>query len=259
MTYASLMVSVLLGRSNRDVLAVTGRLAEQFGSGVIGIGACRPIQAVCGDYSIPAKLFDEDRKQIARELQSAESEFRAALQHRASRLEWRARTTMSLLADHLAREGRSADLVIAGFDGRAAGRDTTRQVDICDLVMQAGRPVLVVPPAAADAKFDRVLVGWKDAREAQRAIVDALPLLAKAAEVAVAGIAAKEEMATVQTQLAEVAGWLKHMASTRRPSRERHAVPMRAISTPSPTRSVPIWSLPEPTVTGASANGYWVA
>lgn len=210
MTYASLMVSVLLGRSNRHALQVTGSLAERFGSGVIGVGACRPIQAVCSDYSLPAKLFDEDRKQAAKELQAAEAEFRAALQHRTSRLEWRPGTTMSLLADHLAHEARSADLIVVGFDSKVTGFDTTRHVDICDLVMQAGRPVLVVPQAAADCKFDRVLIGWKDTREAQRAIADALPLLAKAAEVTVAGIAAKEELTAIRTQLSEVAGWLKH-------------------------------------------------
>jgi len=60
------------------------------------------IQAVCLDYSIPAKLFNEDRKPIRRELQVAETEFRAALRKRPNRLEWRSCTTISPLADHLA-------------------------------------------------------------------------------------------------------------------------------------------------------------
>ena len=83
MTYASLMVSVPLGRSNDALLRVTARLAERFRSGVIGVAACRPIQAVCSDYAVPARLFEEDRKQIAIQLKAAEAEFRAALQARA--------------------------------------------------------------------------------------------------------------------------------------------------------------------------------
>ena len=59
------------------------------------------IQAVCLDYSNPAKLFNEDRKPIRRELQVAEPEFSAALQKRPNHLEWRSCTTMSPLADHL--------------------------------------------------------------------------------------------------------------------------------------------------------------
>ena len=111
MTYASLMVSVAPGRSNDALLRAAGRLAERFRSGVIGVAACRPIQAVCSDYAVPAKLFDEDRKQIALQLKAAEAEFRTALQARAGHLEWRSRTTTSPLSIHLAREARSADLV----------------------------------------------------------------------------------------------------------------------------------------------------
>jgi hypothetical protein len=65
-----------------------------------------PIQAVCLDYFIPAKLFNEDRKPIRRELQVAETEFRAALQKRPNRLQWRSCTTMSPLADHRTSESR---------------------------------------------------------------------------------------------------------------------------------------------------------
>lgn len=210
MAYPCLMVSVPLGRSNAALLQVAGGLAERFQSGVIGVAACRPIQVVCSDYSVPAKLFEEDRKQIARQLQAAEAEFRAALRGRASRIEWRPRTTTSLLSDHLAHEARGADLVLVGVDRSVAPLDPTRRVDVRDVVMQVGRPVVVVPKAAAGATFDRVLVGWKDTREAQRAIVDALPFLARAAQITIAGIAAPEELAEVRTQVAEVVGWLRH-------------------------------------------------
>jgi nucleotide-binding universal stress UspA family protein len=88
--------------------------------------------------------------------------------------------------------------------------DATRQVDHQDLVMRAGRPVLIVPPPAAGTRFERVLVGWKETAEARRAIVDALPFLTRAAHVTIAEIAPKEELAEVRTRLADVVGWLGH-------------------------------------------------
>jgi nucleotide-binding universal stress UspA family protein len=155
-------------------------------------------------------LFEEDRKQIATQLNAAEAEFRAALQARSGHLEWRSRTTMAPLSNHLAREARSADLVLVGVDRHVSPPDPTRHLDIGDLVMEIGRPVLVVPTGAAEATFDRVLVGWKDTRESQRAIADALPFLARATQVTVAGVGATDGLAEVRTQLAEVTGWLEH-------------------------------------------------
>ena len=117
--------------------------------------------------------------------------------------------TVLPLSDIVASEARSADLIVAGIDGNAPA-DATRQVDHRDLVMQAGRPVLIVPAAAGRLGFERVLVGWKDSAEARRAIVDALPFLAKANRVTVAEIAAREELAAARTRLADVTGWLEH-------------------------------------------------
>ncbi|WP_202639044.1 hypothetical protein [Bradyrhizobium sp. CCBAU 051011] len=55
-----------------------------------------------------------------------------------------------------------------------------------ELVMQTGRPLIVVPSAVQWLDLSSVLVAWKDVREARRAVVDALPILAVAKEVAIA-------------------------------------------------------------------------
>jgi nucleotide-binding universal stress UspA family protein len=210
MTYATLMVLLQPGKANAMLLQVTGDLAERFHAGVIGAAACRPLEVVCRESAVPAPLFEADRKEIDRALKAAEAEFRNALRDRARRLEWRPRVTVLPLSDYLAGEARGADLIVTGIDKDAPPLDPTRQVDACDLVMQAGRPVLLVPAAVAKASFDRVLVGWKDTAESRRAIVDALPFLARAAHVTVAEIVASEELAEARTRLADVVCWLKH-------------------------------------------------
>ena len=209
MTYATLMVPLQLGHANETLLHTVGDLAERFHAGVIGVAACRPLQVVCRQSPVSAVLFEEDRKVIDRELKAAEVEFRTVLQSRASRLEWRPRVTVLPLSDYLAGEARSADLVVIGVD-RNAPLDATRQVDHRNLVMQVGRPVLIFPATAARGRFERVLVGWKETAEARRAIVDALPFLARAAHVTVAEITAREELAEARTRLADVVAWLKH-------------------------------------------------
>ena len=47
------------------------------------------------------------------------------------------------------------------------------------------RQVLLLPQSRDAATFDRILVAWKDSREARRAIADALPLLKSAMKVTV--------------------------------------------------------------------------
>lgn len=56
-----------------------------------------------------------------------------------------------------------------------------------DVLMQSGRPLLVLPYAGAwsVAPASRVLVGWNASREAARAMHDALPMLKKATNVEV--------------------------------------------------------------------------
>jgi hypothetical protein len=65
MAYADLMVAMMLGRSNGEVLTVAREMAQRLRVGLVGMAACRPIEAICADLQVPAKLFDEDRKQRA--------------------------------------------------------------------------------------------------------------------------------------------------------------------------------------------------
>jgi nucleotide-binding universal stress UspA family protein len=208
MTYATLMVHLELGRSNTGLLQITGDFAERFHAGVIGIVACQPMQCVYGETYISGDLVDQDRMEIEKEIKKAEAEFRSALQTRATTLDWRSTVMFSVLSDDIAREARSADLVITNVTSGSL-LDASRRVNTADLVMKAGRPVLVVPVAADKLNLERILVAWKDTRETRRAILDALPLLKKAAHVVVVEIAAEEELADARTHLEDVVLWLK--------------------------------------------------
>jgi nucleotide-binding universal stress UspA family protein len=234
MTYTTLLVAPTLGKPNTRLLEVAGSLADRFGAGVIGVGASRPVYSIYRDYPVPAAVFEEDRKQIARQVRVAETEFRTIMACTKQPVEWRARTSTIPLAEHLAQEARAADLLVVGMEKIAAMPDTTRKPDVCDLVMQAGRPVLLVPAAASMSRFERVVVAWKDTREARRAIVDALPFLSKASKVTVIEIVPEESLAEARSRLAEVVAWLSHHAIVAEakavPSTTANAVQLNAIA-----------------------------
>jgi nucleotide-binding universal stress UspA family protein len=207
MSYAAVLVALAVGQSNEGLLSAARAVAARFDASLIGLAACRPLQAVCRDYAVPAPFFAADRQQIERQLAEAEAEFRSMLKDHAKGIEWRARTTLLPLSLQLAREAGSADLVVVG----ALPNDTfdaTRNLDLADAVMQSARPILVVP-AAASPRFERVLVAWNDGREAQRAIADSLPFLAKATSVVLAHIVAEQGLADARLQVEQLRAWLR--------------------------------------------------
>jgi nucleotide-binding universal stress UspA family protein len=202
------MIHLELGRSNAGLLGIAGDLAQRFDAGVIGIAMCQPMQIIYSEGYVPADLIVEDREQRDKEIAAAEAEFRNALQGRVAGLEWRSAVTPDPLADYLAREARTADLIVTGVDRNASVFDHSRHVAVGDVVMHVGRPVLVVPTAASRVSFDSVMVGWKDSRETRRAIADALPLLQKATQITVVEVVAEAALEAAQGRLADVVRWL---------------------------------------------------
>jgi nucleotide-binding universal stress UspA family protein len=201
MTTATLMVHLQPGWSSAGVLAIAGDLAERLHAGVIGIAACQPIQIVEGDGYVPTELLQADDDEIVKGIKNAEAQFRDAFQKRGRPVEWRSAVMVGSLADYIAREARCADLVVTSA--------TWRQAKISDLVMQLGRPVLIVPAPAGKLNLDHVLVAWKDTRETRRATLDALPLLKRAARVTLAEIADEKDLSRSRTHLGSVSNWLK--------------------------------------------------
>ncbi len=222
MTYATLMVHLELGHANAVLLRVAGELAQDMNAAVIGIAACRPMTIGYGDGYVSADVIEMDRAELETEIAEVKAEFRSALETRVKALDWRSLITFEPLSDFLAREARNADLILTGVDRGRPVLDTSKRVNTADLVMQAGRPVLMVPAGVNRLKLDRVMIGWKDTREARRAAYDALPLLKQAAQVSVVEIAAENEMEAARLHLRDVALWL-----------QRHGVTAKTIASPS--------------------------
>lgn len=87
---------------------------------------------------------------------------------------------------------KSADLAILGQLGREGRGDGAARFRPEEVMLAAGRPILVVPYAGTfETVGRRVLVAWDGTREACRAINDALPLIAEAEAVILFHVAAQ--------------------------------------------------------------------
>ncbi len=207
MTYTTILVNLEAGRSNAHLLQAASVVAERFQARVIGSTACTPLQLVYGDGYAYGDILEQDSQEIAKEIAEAEAEFRDAFGKESRVLDWRSAVLITPLADHLANEARRADLVLTNATPEGSF-NAARQIRTGDLVMQVGRPVLLVAPAPAPLRMERVVVGWKDTREARRAVADALPLLKRASHVSVVAIAPEDDLSAARSHLEDVAGWL---------------------------------------------------
>ena len=208
MTYATVMVGLSIDQPNEARLEIGGQLAERFGAKVIGITAAEfspPLYFMSGEQA--QKLVDQGRAAIKNRVAEVESEFRAAMQNHVTEVEWRCAEDFP--SRYIVQQARASDIIVVGEAGRGTIADPFVQVSPSDLVMQAGRPLLVIPDACNWLDLRGVLIAWKDTAEARRAVADALPLLRKATDVTVVEIV--EEQANrpaVLSQVKDVAAWL---------------------------------------------------
>jgi nucleotide-binding universal stress UspA family protein len=158
-----------------------------------------------GDFA--QKLLDQEAAAIERRLSELEAEFRDSVERRASAVEWR--SARSLPVPYMLQQARAADILVIGARPETLV-DPSAAPDPSDLVMQAGRPLIVVPPTVDWLDLRSVLVAWKDVREARRAIFDALPLLAAAKEVTIVEIPEQDgHRVDALSHVADVAAWLR--------------------------------------------------
>lgn len=207
MTYATVMVSLALDQSNEARLQVAGELAERFEAAIVGVAAAQfapPLYFTDGAEA--QALIDEGEASVKRRLAGLEAQFRAAMKNRGGHAEWR--SAVDFPSRFVLAQARCADIVVSGGHSPAFS-DAFALASPKDLVMQAGRPLLVVPDQANWLDLRSVLVGWKDTPEARRAVADALPMLRKARDVTIAAILERDDdRSVVMAGVTDVAAWL---------------------------------------------------
>ncbi|HEY5797882.1 MAG TPA: universal stress protein [Bosea sp. (in: a-proteobacteria)] len=186
--FGGLLVPVHLGAGAEATIRFAARLARDLSCRLIGTGGDEIELPYFGDGAgiVDAVLVENARGVVLEDLAKAEALFRRVAD--GVDADWRC--AIEQPRSLTLTQARAADLVVLprqGPDDEAVGR---MGVAPGDVVMELGRPILVVPPGVERLAAKSVVVAWKNTREARRAIRDALPFLASAEMVSVLTIGA---------------------------------------------------------------------
>ena len=158
-------------------------LARRFDAHLIGMATTPPLVVRGSGHSeVAIRLLAErwERNKALDEQATADFAQRAQAQG-VARVE--SRVVVGEPERALCLHARYADFLIIG-QARSDADEVLSQDGVEHVVLDAGRPVLVIPYIGARAPIgQRVLLAWNASREATRALTDALPLLKQAAQV----------------------------------------------------------------------------
>lgn len=206
MAYKTIMVDAGPGFEAAGRVTLAADLSARFGARLIGLATCgmqAPGRPPLGASAMATGLIDADMERVAAMLRSAEGRFRKAAGAAAGGAEWR--SFLECPGDALAREARAADLIVTGRDGEFGPSGLRRSAAPGGVLMRAGRPVLFVPPSIAALEARRILVAWRESREARRAVADALPFLVRAEQVVVLEVCGgRDDQAQARRQVRDV-------------------------------------------------------
>lgn len=201
MAYAILLVYVDADNSSEQRVQLAAKLAGRFNTTLIGFSALavRPPSVAVG-----VVIEEETEADIKARLDAKGDWFRKIVGADRPKTEWR--SVLGFPTEALAREARSADLVVIG-----QGKEWTDSYALLDpgaAILRAGRPFLVVPEEASSLRAEHVVIGWKDTREACRAVQDALPFLHEAEQTTIVGICRVGEEDATLAQLDDLVRYL---------------------------------------------------
>lgn len=181
MTYGTIMVTVDTEEGGRERVRIAGHLADAFDAGLLGVSAQMPLSlASAGGPPIDSYALPRLREACLVGLAEAHALFEETAAG-WSRREWASGFDSPL--SFVLRQASRAGLVVTGRP--AADGFYTRAPHPGDLVMNLGRPLVIVPPAIDHLEIRRIAIGWSPTREARRAVTDALPFLKRAHSVVV--------------------------------------------------------------------------
>lgn len=205
MSYAVIMAYVDLDDQPEARVRLAADLSRRFDARLVGMSAqaLRP-PFVAGGVVIDAPVGADEIVLMKTRLADKGDWFRTVVAPQPHEVEWRAAIEMPTLA--IAEEARAADLVVIGNTRRSG--DMFSVLDPGSAILKLGCPTLVVPDGVGRLRCEHVVVGWKDVREARRAIKDALPFLHEAARVLVAEVCDADDRSAAQEHVDDVVRYL---------------------------------------------------
>lgn len=211
MPYRTILIHLNDPRRAEALLEPAIELASRSNSHLVGVHAYAILPAPPVPMAYASAVLGSVVAQERRNAEELAATFARMTANRPLVAEWRQLKVPHVdLAPVVMDQGRAADLVIAG--------QTDPQWDLSPLldfperlVLEGGRPVLVIPYAGRHPSVARnVVIAWKPSREAARAVFDALPLLQRAENVCILEIKERGEDAGLAPDTSIAAALARH-------------------------------------------------
>ena len=203
MSYKTILVRAESDPACDGAIRLAKTVAGMFDAALLGVAAEAFDIAAYG--LAEGELMAALRDQIDVDLTSAKQGFLTQTRGWPAGAQWVSSPEYPL--DVMAREAHGADLVVASRPQSHASASSS--CSPTDLLMESGLPLLLAADGGAELQAKRVVVAWRDRREAVRAVSDALPFLERAESVHLVNVsplaaseAARAGLETVKQRLA---------------------------------------------------------
>jgi nucleotide-binding universal stress UspA family protein len=204
--YKTILVHVDGRPRDAQALRVACDLAARFDAHLAAIYALEQHLYVPAMDAGAAAVMQAQLELNAQMQANARAMMKAEEQHSGRTIEWRA--VGGDVVNTVMLHARHADMLVISQEDPAQKMAMEPSL-VANVVIGAGRPVLVVPYAGNFKSCgNSVLVGWSGTREASRAVADALPLLLEAKTVNVVSFNPRGDSTWGDIPGADIGVWL---------------------------------------------------
>ncbi|AHG48898.1 hypothetical protein RLEG12_08140 (plasmid) [Rhizobium leguminosarum bv. trifolii CB782] len=182
MTYKSILLNLNIDGMVAPIIKLGVEMARRFDARLIGFSAADvpPPIVMEGGTTFEGESMMLQLQNIERRIEDLRAELEG-LAGTTVETEWRG--AVGNPTRLLINAACAADLIVTASPKGFISGNVHRSVDLGNLILQAGRPVFVAANDQKSIRLNKIIVGWKNTREARRAVVDAMPFLQIAQEV----------------------------------------------------------------------------
>lgn len=183
MGFKTIVIHVDSFKPSTDHINHAIELARQNEAHLIGLAPSGFASLPAGDYlGTSARYISEMQQDLDESAKKAAEIFDKACAHQGL-ASYESRAITDSVIQSLLLHASYADLIVVSQPDPDPASTIAGPGLVGDLLMEASRPVLVLPAKVAAPPYETVVVGWDASREAARAIADGLPLLKAATQV----------------------------------------------------------------------------
>lgn len=206
MSFANVMVYVDPQQQEEGQIRIAEAIAKRFDGSLIGVSAFAVEPPFVAEGVIIEETSKDELRRMKAALAAKDAWFRKIVDMPSDKVEWR--WGVEYPTTFLVTQARAADLIVVKRN--QLKDDEYHYIDSATTMLRVGRPVLSVPERVTKLSAERIVVGWKDTREARLAVQQALPLLTRASRVTIVELCTSDQQDAARSRIRDVAKYLEN-------------------------------------------------